>query len=475
MTDTFSTTAILAENVCVKTTSNLTLVEPISFKIETGQALTILGETGSGKSLLAQALMGALPEGLITEGTIYIDNTPTSPKDIHALWGKRLAMLAQEPTRSLDPTMNILEQTAEGYRFVANLDKTTAHQKSQELLSTLGLGDYHDYYPHELSGGMAQRVAFCVASSGGATIVLADEPTKGLDDKNRQIVIDLLCRIVQNGGTLLTITHDIDVATALCQTDHSRLMVMKKGMLLEEGDGKTLIQSPQSDYAKKLISCAPSNWQMPIKSPITTDVQVSLDNIAIKRGKKTLFEGLNLQIHQGETIGIVGRSGIGKSSLGDVICGLLPPSQGKITWTTPPKRHHVLKLYQDPPSAFAPHLPLQVLLDDVINKHALDRSRIPYLLDKLSLNPALLSRTADNVSGGELQRIAILRCLLLNPVLLFADEVTSRLDPITQQETMDLLVEQCKENNCTLILVSHDPHLTEYYCDTKVDLSEYCQ
>lgn len=468
-----ATPAILATNLSVKTTTGLTLVEPISFHIDNGQALTILGETGSGKSLLAQGIMGALPDGLVACGELAIDGKSVNLADMHALWGRRLAMLAQEPTRSLDPTMNILEQTAEGYHFVAGLDKATAQQKSQDFLTTLGLGAYNDYYPHELSGGMAQRAAFCVASSGGATIVLADEPTKGLDDKNRQIVIDLLCQVVENGGTLLTITHDIDVATALCQTPNSQLMVMKKGVLLEAGDGKTLIKNPQSDYAHKLISSAPSNWQMPAKPAITTQTQLVLDNIAIKRGKNTLFSGLSLDIHQGETIGIVGRSGIGKSSLGDVICGLLAPSQGKLTWTTPPKRHQVLKLYQDPPSAFAPHLPLGRLLDDVIDKHSLDRSRIPYLLEKLSLTPELLNRTAQNVSGGELQRIAILRCLLLNPVLLFADEVTSRLDPITQQETMDLLVEQCKENNCTLILVSHDPHLTEYYCDTKVDLSEY--
>ena len=133
----------------------------------------------------------------------------------------------------------------------------------------------------------------------------------------------------------------------------------------------------------------------------------------------------------------------------------------------------MLKLYQDPPEAFAPNVSLQTLLDDVINKHRLDRLPIPSLLEQLSLNPEILERTAENVSGGELQRVAILRSLLLNPVLLFADEVTSRLDPITQQETIELLINQCRARNCSLILVSHDPYLIEKSCDKVINLEEY--
>lgn len=464
--------AIQADAVSVSA-HNLVLVEPISFFLNYGQALTILGETGSGKSLLAQAIMGALPKSLTRQGTIHIDKIALTDHNASLFWGKKTAMLAQEPVLSLDPTMTILEQTKEGYWLVGNNPKAVAHKNSQTFLTQLGLGDYQNYYPHQLSGGMAQRAAFCVATAGGGNIVLADEPTKGLDHQNRQIVIDLLCDVVAKGGALLTITHDIEVAQALCQTQNSRLMVMKKGILLEEGDGKTLIDNPQSDYAKKLIAAAPKNWQTPIKPPIQSPVQLCLKDIAIKRGKNTLISGLNLDIHQGEVVGIVGQSGIGKSSLGDVICGLLAPSQGKVIWTHPPKRHQLLKLYQDPPAAFAQHLPLNKLLDDVIKKHNLDKSRVPILLDELSLNPQLLTRNAGDVSGGELQRIAILRALLLEPVLLFADEVTSRLDPITQKQTMDLLVNQCKQNGCTLIIISHDPNLGKHYCDKTVDLSNY--
>ena len=192
------------------------------------------------------------------------------------------------------------------------------------------------------------------------------------------------------------------------------------------------------------------------------------------RGKRTLFSHLSFTLHKGEVLGIVGRSGIGKSTLADVLCGLLKPQSGEVIWHSQThKKHQVLKLYQDPPEAFAPNVSLQQLLDDVIDYHQLDRSQIPSLLAQLSLNPEILNRTAENVSGGELQRVAILRALLLNPVLLFADEVTSRLDPITQQEVISLLIEQCRARDCGLILVSHDPYLIEKSCDQVVDLEQY--
>ena len=200
---------------------------------------------------------------------------------------------------------------------------------------------------------------------------------------------------------------------------------------------------------------------------------LTAENLALARGKRRLFEQVNFRLQRGEVLGLIGDSGIGKSSLGDALCGLLQPKSGRISWHFQPKRHQVLKLYQDPPAAFAPKVKLQTLLDDVINKHRLDRNKIPYLLEQLKLEPGLLQRSAENVSGGELQRVAILRALLFEPVLLFADEVTSRLDPITQQETLNLLTEQCRLHNCTLVLVSHDHHLINHYCHQVLDLRKF--
>lgn len=466
---------VKTNNVAVFTKSGLSLVEPISLTLHQGQNVTILGETGSGKSLLAQAIMGALPEGLVAQGDILIENQSLDKAQLRAYWGRRMAMLPQEPSRSLNPTMTVLDQVWESLYFVAKKDNTHSKQSAKEKIEHLGLTASADYYPHELSGGMAQRASFAIATSGGAYIVIADEPTKGLDEANKQAVIMLLKNVAKDGGTLLTITHDIDVARSLSHGANDRMMVMKKGKLLEQGSGEQVLNHPISDYAKQLIAAAPHNWDRKDKTTVQEQPLLSVQDLSLTRGKRVLFEGLNFSLKQSEILGVIGGSGIGKSSLGDALCGLLKPASGAITWQTIPKRHQVLKLYQDPPAAFASHVPLQTLLNDVIKKHRLDGTRVPYLLEQLKLDKQILTRNALNVSGGELQRVAILRALLFNPVLLFADEVTSRLDPITQKETLDLLVAQCQAQHCTLVMVSHDHHIMRHYCHQVIDLEDFAK
>ncbi|SJN39458.1 ABC transporter ATP-binding protein [Psychrobacter sp. JB385] len=461
---------VQTNNVAVFTKSGQNLVEPISLTLYEGQNVTILGETGSGKSLLAQAIMGALPEELVAQGDILIENQALDNAQLRQYWGRRMAMLPQEPSRSLNPTMTMLDQVWESLFFVAKKDTNTSKQLAKEKIEHLGLAKSADYYPHELSGGMAQRASFAIATSGGAYIVIADEPTKGLDDANKQAVIALLKNVAENGGTLLTITHDIDVARSLSGGANDRMMVMKKGKLLEQGNGEQVLNHPASNYAKQLIAAAPHNWQSQDRTVIQDSPLLTVQDLSLARGKRVLFKGLSFSLQKAEVLGVIGGSGIGKSSLGDTLCGLLKPASGTITWQEKPNSHQVLKLYQDPPAAFASHASLQTLLNDVIKKHRLDASRVPVLLEQLKLDKQVLERNALNVSGGELQRVAILRALLFNPVLLFADEVTSRLDPITQKETLDLLVAQCKAQNCTLIMVSHDHHIMRHYCHQVIDL-----
>lgn len=471
-------TLIQLQNLSVCTKDGATLVEPISLSIQKGQNLTILGETGSGKSLLAQSIMGALPKDLIVSGTIIINGNTLhhgtgnlDERKFATLWGSDLTMLPQEPVRSLNPTMNIFQQLWEGVRFVKKADNRTAKQTSLHTLEQLSLSHANTHYPHQLSGGMAQRASFAAATIGGAYMVIADEPTKGLDYTNKMTVVDMLSQIAKSNGCLLTITHDIEVANRL-STPNDIVMVMKKGKLLEQGLASTVLQNPRSDYAKQLINANPASWQKTTTTPSDTPL-LTLDNLAISRGKKQLFSGLNLTLNQGQTVGLIGDSGIGKSSLGDVICGIIQPSSGSLQWHKQPARHQVLKLYQDPPSAFAQKITLGTLIDDVIKRHRLDKAQIAPLMEALQLHPELLNRSSDSVSGGELQRIAIMRALLMKPVLLFADEVTNRLDPITQKTTLDLLTNACRQQNCTLIIVSHDHDLTRHYCDTVIDLTEY--
>lgn len=464
-------TLLHIENLSVRTSHGEQLVEPISLTLGKGEHITILGETGSGKSLLIQGIMGALPAGLTASGQIQLENCKFSLPShrLPPLWGNTLSMLPQEPRRALDPLMTVHQQLWETLHFVGGISANNANAQTPTQLTELGLQNSQFAYPHQLSGGMAQRAAFAIATAAGGKIVLADEPTKGLDEANKRTIIQLLKYTAQNGGGVLTITHDIDVAAEL----GGYIFVMKKGKLVEQGQAQQILHAPQHAYTQSLIAADPKRWHA-VQKITANQPLVSVEQLALVRGKRLLFRDLHFSLGRGEILGIIGKSGIGKSSLADALCGLLAAQHGEIHWHSHTHQpHQVLKLYQDPPEAFAPNVPLNTLLDDVIKRHRLDRARIPPLLAQLGLSEDILARTAETVSGGELQRVAILRALLLKPVLLFADEVTSRLDPITQQETLHLLVEQCRKRQFGLILVSHDRYLIEKSCDKVINLEEY--
>lgn len=436
------------------------LLEPISLTLVQGRPITILGQTGAGKSLLAQAVMGLLPDSLRVEGDIQVFGRNMTLAERQKLWGTELVMLPQEPWNALDPLMKASSQISDVYRYVHNKDRSEASALAQKDLEYIGLADSGNKRPDELSGGMAQRLAIASVTAAGAPLILADEPTKGLDSTRRQDIVNLLQeRSAQ--GSLLTITHDVAIARQL----GGDILVIKSGRLIEQGEAEQVLNQPQHPYTQALI-----NAELPPQSKAETnesdkDVLIDIRGLMIERGGKNLFPPVSFSVKQGEITWLVGESGRGKSSLGDALLGLVPTKSGTISRMAPATQqatpqnsqsYRWLKLYQDPPSAFTDSVSLQVLLDDLVALHNLDPSRIPPLMVKLGLKQELLMRNCNNVSGGELQRFAILRALLLNPVFLFADEPTSRLDPITAQEVMTLLRDIAKETNCAVLLVSHD-------------------
>lgn len=448
--------------------SQAMLVQPVSLTLRPGHAVTLLGETGSGKSLLAQALIGTLPETLVAEGEVLLNGVSQlaqPPAVRRALWGRTVAVLPQEPWLALDPTMRAGAQVMETRWLVGGQPRRRAWQAAREALRSLDVLAAEPRLPGQLSGGMAQRVAFAAAHTGDAPLLVADEPTKGLDASRRDQVAALLGQHVQAGGALLTITHDPAVARALGGT----VLVMRDGAVVEQGPAADVLSHPAHAFTQALLAADPAGWPCREGSRPPGPPVLSAREVAVARGGRVLFSGLSLELAAGEVVGLSGPSGCGKSTFGDVCLGLLSPAAGTVERpAVAPYRWQ--KLYQDPPAAFPPKVRLGTALRDVVRRHRCDPAEIPPLLRRLGLDAALLDRLPSQVSGGELQRLALLRVLLLKPVFLFADEPTSRLDLLTQQETIGLLTAAARDQGCAVLLVSHDRALLDRVCDRVVTL-----
>ncbi|WP_028995671.1 ABC transporter ATP-binding protein [Azonexus hydrophilus] len=435
------------------------LLRDVSFALAPGEALTLVGQSGAGKSLLAQAIMGNLPDALQAAGTVEVAGVASAAADHHTrrpLWGRQLGLLPQEPWLALDPTMRILAQVEETYRHVRrDGNAANARQRAREALAGLGLQDKAGHYPHQISGGMAQRVAFAAVYAGGAPILIADEPTKGLDRRMRDEVVTLLREALLEGCALLTVTHDLEVAEAL----GGRLAVIEQGRIVESGATATVMQVPQHPYTQALLAAQPRNWPAE-PAPASGQPLLTAQGLAKAFGAQRLFAGIDLCVHAGERLALTGPSGCGKTTLGNILLGVLKPDAGRVV-SHAARPFAFQKLYQDPVAAFPARQTLRQTFADLCRLHRLDPGAAEPLLAELGLDAALLDRLPSEVSGGELQRIAIARILLLQPQLVFADEPTSRLDAITQKQTMAVLLRALERSGAALVLVTHDDALAE--------------
>lgn len=282
-------------------------------------------------------------------------------------------------------------------------------------------------------------------------------------------MIDLLKAMLAEGGSLLIITHDLEVARRL----GGEVMIMLKGRVIESGTAEQVLGQPQHAYTRQLLAADPAQWSKRAARPLADDAVVAVEGLSAQRGGKQLFEELSFTVRPGEILGVTGPSGCGKSTLGDILLGLAAPSSGAIRRQPGLSRCAFQKLHQDPVAAFAPSVTLRQLLADLVRLHRLEAARIGRLMQRLRLDERLLDRLPGNISGGELQRFSLLRVLLLDPALIFADEPSSRLDLITQQEMIELLVETAEESGTVILLVSHDEHLVEAVADRRIHLGTH--
>jgi peptide/nickel transport system ATP-binding protein len=456
------------------------LVRNVSLDIPQGSVFTLLGESGSGKSLLAQAIMGKLPRGLRCEGRVAIAGNVTDAAQQsrrHAAWGRQIALLPQEPWLALDPTMKVWRQVAETYELVSQPAADTQNDSQRQArsgartlamraLQSLGLQDAANKYPFMISGGMAQRLAFLATHAAGAPLMIIDEPTKGLDHGRRAEVLALLQAAQREGMSLLCITHDVWLAREL----GGQLAVMLDGCMIERGTAADVLAAPQRQYTRRLLAADPEQWPA-TATPVAPGAAplVEIRNLS-KSFDAPLFANIDARIARGEVVAISGPSGAGKTTFGNLVLGLMKPDTGSVTRAAGLAPTAFQKLYQDPVAAFAPRLTLRRSLQHLVRLHGLNWSELEHLLTRMRIALNLLERRPGEVSGGELQRIALARALLLKPALLFADEPTSRLDPVSQQDVMALMLEQCRSHQCAVLLVTHDTHLARKVASRSIAL-----
>ncbi|MFE9204836.1 ABC transporter ATP-binding protein [Micromonospora sp. NPDC007230] len=450
------------------------LLDVADLRLEPGRAVTIVGESGSGKSLLAHAVMGTLAASLEARGRVVVEGTSYDVAERRArrgLWGRVMALLPQEPVLALDPTMRVRGQVAEGSAEFWS-DRQSAYRAAEKVLEELGVAGAGRSYPHTLSGGMAQRVAFAAATIGGARMLIADEPSKGLDDQARNDLAALLHRHVAAGGILLTITHDLDLGRDL----GGDVLVMREAGIVERGPAHQVLTTPSHPYTRRLLAAEPGRWQHPWVRGRGSGTQertvepaapplVQADRVTKGFAGRTLFSEVSLTIHPGDRLALSGPSGSGKTTLGNILLRLLRPDTGSVRHAEELAGGRLQKLYQDPAVAFPARVPIEAALADVVRRHRPAPERLPSLMAAMRLHEGLLKRRPGQVSGGELQRLAIIRAMLLDPLLIFADEPTSRLDPVTQEETMCCLMDQVERSRCALVLVTHDRALADTVAD----------
>ncbi|MEX1165289.1 MAG: ATP-binding cassette domain-containing protein [Hydrogenophaga sp.] len=439
-----------------------TLLQGCSFELRAGERLTLVGESGAGKSLLAQAIMGTLPNVMRSRGQVQIvgRDTDGQRERTQPLWGQQIVMLPQEPWSALNPVMRLRTQVAEAGRYAGGHGWATAFQNADRHLAVLGLAHAGRQWLHQVSGGMAQRVGIACASQSDARVLIADEPTKGLDAGACEQVAQLLASAQQQGQALLTITHDLDLARRL----GGRVAVMRWGSIVEAGEVGSVLSAPQHGYTRELIAAQPRHWPRlaPARGKGNSDgdgMVIAACDVGVSFGERAVLRGASLPMHAGESVAVVGPSGCGKTTLGNVLVGVLQPNQGHVQRRAAVPSWRFQKLYQDPVASFAPGQTIRRGIMDLLRLHRLSAQPIAHWLLRLRLADELLDRLPSEVSGGELQRLAILRAMLLQPVFVFADEPTSRLDALTQRDTMNALCQAMAESGCAMLLVSHDPDL----------------
>ena len=491
-------------------------VENVSFDVNPGETVCVVGESGSGKSVTSLSLMrlvefggGHISEGQLLfdrKGEQEIDVVTTDQKLMREIRGNEIGMIFQEPMTALNPVFTVGRQLTEGLRVHMDLSKADADKRALELLREVRIPEPErrmTQYPHELSGGMRQRVVIAMAMACKPRLLIADEPTTALDVTIQAEILALMDRLKRETGTaVMFITHDMAVVAQMAD----RVVVMFRGNKVEEGTVEEIFENPQHDYTKALLAAVPKLGDMrgkiapePMKllgvkgqkiEPILGTDEVLLDvknlttRFAVKGGffRRTVanvhaVEDVSFSINKGQTLSLVGESGCGKSTVGRSLLRLVDPQSGTINFDGVDfmaldsknlriARQEMQMIFQDPFASLNPQMQLSDQVAEPLRNYpgysASEISdRVEMLFDRVELPRNFLRRYPHELSGGQRQRVAIARALALNPKLIIADEAVSALDVSVQAQVLNLMMELQSELGLSFLFISHDMAVVE--------------
>ena len=491
-------------------------VEDVSFHINPGETVCVVGETGSGKSVSSLSMMRLVEfgGGSIAGGKLVFDRTNGGPIDVatadqslmRSIRGNEIGMIFQEPMTALNPVFTVGRQLSEGLRVHKGMNNAEARAAALELLEKVRIPEAEkrlNQYPHELSGGMRQRVVIAMALACEPRLLIADEPTTALDVTIQAEILALIDRLKRETGTaVLFITHDMAVVAQVAD----RVVVMFRGNKVEEGPVEQIFDNPQHDYTKALLAAVPKLGEMtgtiyphpmrllsdgaakptPIKGSenVLLDVRNLVTRFPLKGGLMRRItanvhavEDVSFTLKKGRTLSLVGESGCGKSTVGRSLLRLVDPESGSVNINgidvlsmekteLHEARRHMQMVFQDPFASLDPHMRLIDQVAEPMQNYKTHtgsdlNKRVEMLFDRVKLPRSFLRRYPHELSGGQRQRVAIARALALNPELIIADEAVSALDVSVQAEVLNLMMELQVELGLSFLFISHDMAVVE--------------